>query len=94
MKIKNYNYVFVMYDVDAKRCQKVFKICKKYLSHYQNSIFRGEITPSRLMSLKRELKKVIEVSYDYVSIIKMINKHNFDEEQIGNRIPKTDEIIL
>lgn len=94
MKTKNYNYVFVMYDVDAKRCQKVFKICKKYLGHYQNSVFRGEITPSKLMSLKRELKKVIKVSYDYVSIIKMTNKHNFDEEQIGNIISRTDDLFL
>ena len=58
-KSYNYNYVFVMYDVDEKRCNKVFKVCKKYLNHYQNSVFRGEITPSKLISLKKELNKVI-----------------------------------
>ena len=29
----NYNYAFLFYDVGEKRVQKVFKICKKYLSH-------------------------------------------------------------
>ena len=56
----NYNYAFVFYDVNEKRVQKVFKICKKYLSHYQNSVFRGEITPSKLIGLKTDLKKVIQ----------------------------------
>ena len=46
----NYNYAFLFYDVNEKRVQKVFKICKKYLSHFQNSVFRGEITPSKLMN--------------------------------------------
>lgn len=25
----NFNYAFLFYDVDAKRDQKVFKVCKK-----------------------------------------------------------------
>ena len=33
----NYNYAFVFYDVGEKRVQKVFKVCKKYLSHFQKS---------------------------------------------------------
>lgn len=58
MKNKNYNYAFLFYDVGEKRVRKVFKICKKYLVHYQNSVFRGDITPSKIISLKSELKKV------------------------------------
>lgn len=34
----NYNYAFLFYDVGEKRVQKVFKICKKYLSHFQKSV--------------------------------------------------------
>ncbi|HFK1483072.1 CRISPR-associated endonuclease Cas2 [Bacillus cereus] len=37
----NANYAFVFYDVNEKRVTKVFKICKKYLNHYQKSTFRG-----------------------------------------------------
>ena len=49
----NYNYAFLFYDVGEKRVQKVFKICKKYLAHYQKSVFRGDMTPSRFISLSR-----------------------------------------
>ena len=30
----HYNYDFVLYDVNEKRVQKVFKICKKYVSNF------------------------------------------------------------
>ena len=60
MKKMNYNYAFLFYDVNEKRVQKVFKICKKYLSHFQYSVFRGEITPSKLIELRTELNKTID----------------------------------
>ncbi len=56
----NYNYAFVFYDVNEKRVQKVFKICKKYLSHFQFSVFRGDITPSKVIELENDLNKVID----------------------------------
>ena len=42
-------YVVLVYDISledkgAKRWRSVFKICKKYLSHIQNSVFEGEIS--------------------------------------------------
>ena len=39
---------------------KIFKICKKYLSHFQYSVFRGEITPSKMIQLRTELEKIID----------------------------------
>ncbi len=62
----NYNYAFVFYDVNEKRVQKVFKVCKKYLSHFQFSVFRGDITPSKLIELENELQKVIDAEEDLV----------------------------
>ena len=70
---KNYNYAFLFYDVGEKRVQKVFKICKKYLSHYQKSVFRGDMTPSKLIFLRNELKKVINDDEDFVCIVKLMN---------------------
>lgn len=81
----NYNYAFVFYDVNEKRVQKVFKICKKYLSHYQNSVFRGEITPSKLIGLKTDLKKVIQEDEDFICIIKLFNENVFGEEVLGKK---------
>ena len=59
MKGYNYNYAFVFYDVGEKRVQKVFKICKKYFIHHQKSVFRGNITPSNLISLRKDRKSVV-----------------------------------
>ena len=63
----NYNYAFLFYDVGEKRVQKVFKICKKYLSHFQKSVFRGDMTPSKFIQLRKELKQVIDEDEDFIS---------------------------
>jgi len=62
----NYNYAFLFYDVNEKRVNKVFKVCKKYLSHFQNSVFRGELTPSKLILLKKDLNKIIDEDEDFI----------------------------
>lgn len=80
----NYNYAFVFYDVNEKRVQKVFKICKKYLSHFQYSVFRGEMSPSKLIQFRTELKKVVNPKEDFICIIKLMNDNVFGEEVIGN----------
>lgn len=91
----NYNYAFLFYDVNEKRVQKVFKVCKKYLSHFQYSVFRGEITPSLLIKLKFDLKNVIDEREDFVCIIKLKNDNIFGEEILGssNRITGEELII-
>lgn len=90
----NYNYAIVFYDIGEKRVQKVFKICKKYLSHFQYSVFRGEITPSKLISLKGELNKVIDKDEDFICIIKTFNDNVFEEEILGNKKTEDDELII
>lgn len=90
----NYNYAFVFYDVNEKRVQKVFKVCKKYLSHYQNSVFRGDITPSKLISLKQDIKNIINEDEDFVCIIKLLNSGLFGEETLGGKSNETGEQLI
>lgn len=90
----NYNYAFVFYDVNEKRVHKVFKICKKYLSHFQKSVFRGEITPSKLLGLKNELKYMIDEEEDFVCIIKLLNNNIFGEEILGGKEMETGEDLI
>ena len=90
----NYNYAFVFYDVGEKRVQKVFKVCKKYLSHYQKSVFRGEMTPSKLIQLRTELKRIINEKEDFVCIIKLMNDNVFGEECLGNKEVKNGESLM
>lgn len=95
IKKMNYNYAFLFYDVGEKRVQKVFKVCKKYLSHFQKSVFRGEITPSNLLKLRTDLKKVIDPQEDFVCILKLMNDNIFGEEILGNGgVATGEELIL
>lgn len=94
MKKVNYNYAFVFYDVNEKRVQKVFKICKKYLNHFQYSVFRGEMTPSKLIQMKTELNKIINKEEDFICIIKLMNDNVFGEEILGKRESNAEDLIL
>ena len=91
---KNYNYVFVFYDVGEKRVQKVFKICKKYLSHFQKSVFRGDMTPSKLISFKKDINKIIDQEEDFLCIIKLMNYNVFGEDVLGNRKNNNGEDLI
>lgn len=90
----NYNYAFVFYDVNEKRVQKVFKVCKRYLSHYQNSVFRGEMSPSKLIQLRTDLRAVIHEDEDFVCIIKLMNDNVFGEEVLGKKDKETGESLI
>jgi CRISPR-associated protein Cas2 len=101
LKNYNYSYAFVLYDIADKesevgknRVGKVFKICKKYLHHHQKSIFRGSVTPSMLIKLKEELSLVIDHELDFISIIKLQNKHVFDEEVLGTTDKPSEALFL
>lgn len=62
-------YIILVYDIvmdeeGKKILPKVFKICKKYLSHIQNSVFEGELKKSQIKSLEIELKNIIRKDKD------------------------------
>ena len=90
----NFNYCFVFYDVKEKRVNKVFKVCKKYLSHFQYSVFRGDITPSLLIKLRNDIKKVINPAEDFVCILKLMSDNVFGEEIIGSSPRETGENLF
>jgi len=101
MKSYNYNYAIVMYDISDKdtkagknRVTKVFKICKKYFHHHQKSIFRGNITPSRIIKFREEIKAVIDEEIDFVSIIKLQSQKVFEEETLGTDDKPSESLFL
>ena len=68
-------YVVLVYDVSqqengSKRWLRIFKICKKYLTHIQNSVFEGELSKAQLAKLQQELKLYIDEELDSVIIFK------------------------
>ncbi len=90
----NFNYAFLFYDVNEKRVQRVFKVCKKYMSHFQKSVFRGEITPSKMIMLKKDLSKVINKQEDFICIVKLMNDSVFEEEVLGVQNTNTGEDLI
>lgn len=73
-------YVILVYDINLedkegkKVLRNVYKICKKYLVHIQNSVFEGELLESQLMKLKSEIKAYIRDDKDSVIVFKNRNQ--------------------
>lgn len=53
-----------MDDSGAKVSRNVFKICKKYLTHIQKSVFEGELSELQYKKLQSELSKYIRKDRD------------------------------
>ena len=76
-------YVILTYDVKKIRVSKTMKICRKYLTHVQRSVFEGWVTEATLKRLKKELEGVIEVAEDSVNIYRVESLKFTKKEQIG-----------
>lgn len=91
-------YVILVYDISIdsggqKVLRNVFKICKKYLIHIQNSTFEGELAPSQIFQLKNELKKHIRKDKDSVIVFKSRSKKWLDKEFWGKEEDVTSVFI-
>lgn len=91
-------YVILVYDIKAdlggaRVLRNVFKISKKYLSHIQNSVFEGELTPALLKKLEIELKKYIRKDLDSVIIFKSREQKWLDKEFWGYEDDKTSNFF-
>lgn len=81
-------YVILVYDISldengAKVLRHVFKICKKYLTHVQKSVFEGELTKAQLQKLSAELEKWVRKDRDSVIIFKNRNKNWLTKQFLG-----------
>ena len=91
-------YVILVYDIKSdhsgsKVLSKTFKICKKYLTHIQNSVFEGEILESQLLKLKMELNQVIREDRDSLIVFKCRNEKWIPKEFWGVENDKTSNFL-
>lgn len=89
-------YIILMYDIrldtkGAKVLRNVFKVCKKYLTHIQNSVFEGELTKPLLEKLRLELKEYLRDDRDSLIVFetkgeKYTKKHfwGLEDEKTSN----------
>ena len=77
----------------ARRWSRIFKICKKYLTHIQNSVFEGELSKGQLAQLQKELKEYIDKELDSVIIFKSRQEKWLDKEFWGRKDDLTSFIL-
>lgn len=91
-------YAILVYDIvtdeyGKKKLPVVFKICKKYLVHIQNSVFEGNISMPKLTMLKNELKPHIRKDKDSVILFTARDERWLKKEFIGLEDDNTSRFI-
>lgn len=91
-------YVILVYDISGenggeKVLNKVFKICKKYLSHIQNSVFEGELSEVQILKMNKELNQWIRKDIDSVILFKSRSDRWMKKEMWGKNDDATDNFI-
>lgn len=91
-------YVILVYDIvvdeqGKKNLPKIFKICKKYLVHIQNSVFEGNIKESALYRLRKELEPFIRKELDSVIVFSSRNEKWLAKELWGTQEDKTSNFL-
>lgn len=91
-------YVILVYDIKTEDdggvvLNRVYKKCKKYLSHIQNSVFEGELSDSQLIKLKHELNSIIRVNMDSIIIFKSRSERWLNKEMLGVQDDKTTNFL-
>ena len=91
-------YIILVYDITVdekgkKILPKVFKICKKYLVHIQNSVFEGELSPVQLKELKIALSRLVRNDRDSLIIFKNRQEKWLEKEYLGIQDNAMDNFI-
>ena len=76
-------WIILSYDINAKRNAKALKICRKYLTHVQKSLFEGSISDKNYQRLKNSLAKVIVPDEDQIVVYVFDSMRYASKEMIG-----------
>ncbi|WFA10090.1 CRISPR-associated endonuclease Cas2 [Tissierella sp. Yu-01] len=91
-------YVILVYDILADEkgpriSRNTFKICKKYLTHIQKSVFEGELTELNYLKLRTDLSKHIRKDKDSLLIFKSRSEKWLEKEFWGLMDDKTSNFF-
>ena len=87
-------FVILIYDAADGRCQKLHKICKRYLTWVQFSVFEGELTNAQLKKLVVLLRQVMVEEADSLIVYEFRTKHYFSRTVYGLEKGNPDEIFF
>ena len=86
-------YIILVYDVGQKRVGKMLKLCRKYLSWIQNSVFEGEISEVKLKELKVKASALMDLEIDSLIIFQTRQEKWLEKEIVGKERSTLDNII-
>lgn len=86
-------YVIMVYDVGVERVTKVLKAGRKYLTHVQNSLLEGDLTPAQLKRLQHEVKKIVDEDHDSVLFYVLRSEKYLTKEKIGVALKEPDDFL-
>ena len=81
-------YVILVYDISQtdkgqKRWNRVFKLCKQYLIHVQNSVFECVMDQAKCREVKHKLTGLIDKEHDSLRFYYLGNNYKNKVEHIG-----------
>ena len=71
----------------------MLKLCRKYLSWIQNSVFEGDITEVKLKELKIKAQDIMDEEEDSLIIFSSRNQKWLDKEIIGKERSSIDNFL-
>lgn len=91
-------YVILVYDIlfdekGKKILPKIFKICKKYLVHIQNSVFEGNLSKPHSIALKKELAQYVRKDKDSVIMFYAREERWLNKDFLGIEEDKTSNFL-
>lgn len=86
-------YIILVYDIEEKRVGKMLKLCRKYLSWIQNSVFEGEITEVKLKELTSRALRIMKTEKDSLIIFKSRNEKWLEKEIVGKEKAETGTFL-
>ena len=86
-------YVILVYDIEEKRVGKILKLCRRYLTWIQNSVFEGELTDVKLKELIHEAGKIMVKDKDSMIIFKSRQFQWLEKMVIGKEKNDLDNIM-
>lgn len=85
-----------MNTVDKKgrsRLVKIMKVCRKYLTHVQKSVFEGDITEGKMVMLRNEIGAIVDMEKDFVIMYTLPDGNVLDRDIITNTPDPTNNFI-
>lgn len=79
----NLMYVIIVYDIKVERVNKVKGYLRTQLNWIQNSVFEGEVTPSELAGIKKNLKEIMNKSEDSIIIYTLRTENAMKRDVMG-----------